>query len=234
MKCPGDRNEYMKFSVLVKYDPRRVGFAGRRPCEKAGNEVLEGVRSASAFYEGHILEAGHPPSNSGAPRNYFRETLEGIKTRKEEKKNTDYLSLFLSLAPERILTLMSAGDIPLVDGKCRIDRIEEEKAIQLKMEKMQKEEAVKKRKESLEEEWENSEKEREKLEDEQKKELEQVKKKRKAFISNLTKMKIYISESNFESEANKRKVLMKGHFESPLVVWIMKALRIRKDLVLNR
>ncbi|KAH7819535.1 uncharacterized protein MONOS_11468 [Monocercomonoides exilis] len=46
-----------------------------------------------------------------APRSSLLATLEGMKKRKEEKKNTDSLSLYSSLTSERILTLMPAGDI---------------------------------------------------------------------------------------------------------------------------
>ncbi|KAH7828213.1 uncharacterized protein MONOS_17248 [Monocercomonoides exilis] len=116
----------------------------------------------------------------------------------------------------------------------RIERVELEKAIQQKMEKMQKKETEKEREELLEEEQENSEKERERFEDERKKELEQAEKKRKAFASYRKKKKIESYKSNFKSVTKQRNVFMKEHFESPPVVWILKALSIRDDLSFDR
>ncbi|KAH7829128.1 uncharacterized protein MONOS_14219 [Monocercomonoides exilis] len=62
-----------------------------------------------------------PPQSSNKyakdPRSGIHASLEGMKRRKEEKKNTDFLSLYSSLTPERILTLMSAGDIARADDK---------------------------------------------------------------------------------------------------------------------
>ncbi|KAH7820798.1 uncharacterized protein MONOS_5772 [Monocercomonoides exilis] len=50
-------------------------------------------------------------------RNSLHATLEEMKRRKKEKKNIDFLSLYSLLTPERILTLMPAGDIAPADDK---------------------------------------------------------------------------------------------------------------------
>ncbi|KAH7818926.1 uncharacterized protein MONOS_14139 [Monocercomonoides exilis] len=233
--------------------------------------------SSSSPQISSLISPQSASKHTKAPRSSLLATLEGIKRRKEEKKNTDSLSLCSSLTPERILTLISAGDIAPADGKwfeekekdvdvvrvveeeevkngmhpvyssslcfpdpkllaipsC-IERVELKKAMQQKMEKMQKNEAEKDTKEQLEEEKENSEKDQEKLEDEQKKALEQAEKKQEAFASYLKKKKIERSESNFKSGAKQRKVRMKENTESHFVVWIMKTLSIRDDLYLDR
>ncbi|KAH7815818.1 uncharacterized protein MONOS_12960 [Monocercomonoides exilis] len=51
------------------------------------------------------------------PRSSIHASLEGMKRRKEEKKNTDFLSLYSSLTSERMLTLKSEGDIASTDDK---------------------------------------------------------------------------------------------------------------------
>ncbi|KAH7828532.1 uncharacterized protein MONOS_15532 [Monocercomonoides exilis] len=52
-----------------------------------------------------------------APRSSLLATLEGMKRRKEEKKNTDFLSLYSSLISERMQTLIIVCHIALLDDK---------------------------------------------------------------------------------------------------------------------
>ncbi|KAH7815220.1 uncharacterized protein MONOS_4460 [Monocercomonoides exilis] len=73
--------------------------------------------SSSSPQISSLISPQSASKHTKVPRSSLLVMMEGIKRRKEEKKNTDFLLLFLSLVPEMILTMMPVGDISLVDGK---------------------------------------------------------------------------------------------------------------------
>ncbi|KAH7818606.1 uncharacterized protein MONOS_8544 [Monocercomonoides exilis] len=105
---------------------------------------------ASASSSPQISSLISPQSSSKhtkAPRGSLLATLEGMKRRKEEKKNTDFLLLYSSLTSERILTLMPAGDIAPADDKWLEEEVKDADVV--RGEEVEENERKKERKEYL-------------------------------------------------------------------------------------